>query len=201
MGILQLQERRRVALFVRRDAVGRFATCLVLAPRERFDAALSDRFAAILEHAWNGKVTSVESNVSSDSALGQSLYTLKLDTNDTPTPDLAELERQLAEAATSWGDHFRAALQASLGEVEGRLAARRWGDRFPRPIATISPPRVPLPISNWCDPPLPAARSACAWSASPASHRIAFHCACSTPASRSPSPTSCRRWRSSASGC
>ena len=136
MGILQLQERRRVALFVRRDAVGRFATCLVLAPRERFDAALSDRFAAILEHAWNGKVTSVESNVSSDSALGQSLYTLKLDTNDTPTPDLAELERQLAEAATSWGDHFRAALQASLGEVEGRLAARRSITRRSTPACT-----------------------------------------------------------------
>ena len=56
LGILQLQERRRVALFARRDAVGRFATCLVFAPRERFDAALSDRFAAILEHAWHGKV-------------------------------------------------------------------------------------------------------------------------------------------------
>ncbi len=38
LGILQLQERRRVALFARRDAVGRFATCLVFAPRERFDA-------------------------------------------------------------------------------------------------------------------------------------------------------------------
>ena len=39
LGILQLQERRRVALFARRDAVGRFATCLVFAPRERFDAS------------------------------------------------------------------------------------------------------------------------------------------------------------------
>ena len=130
MGILQLQERRRVALFVRRDAVGRFATCLVLAPRERFDAALGERFADILERAWNGTVTSVDSNVSSDSALGQSLYTLKLD-GDAPTPDLGELERALADAATSWSDHFRAALQAGLGEVEGRLAARRWDDWFP----------------------------------------------------------------------
>ena len=33
LGILQLQERRRVALFARRDPVGRFATCLVFAPR------------------------------------------------------------------------------------------------------------------------------------------------------------------------
>jgi glutamate dehydrogenase len=131
LGILQLQERRRVALFARRDAVGRFATCLVFAPRERFDAALSDHFAAILEQAWQGKVQSVDVSVSSDSALAQVLYTLKLDSNDTPTPDLAELERALAEAATSWGDRFRAALQEKQGEAEGRAAARRWRDWVP----------------------------------------------------------------------
>ncbi len=131
LGILQLQERRRVALFARRDAVGRFATGLVFAPRERFDAALSDHFAAILEHAWQGKVQSVDVSVSSDSALAQVLYTLKLESNDTPTPDLAELERALAEAATSWSDRFRAALQETMGEPEGRDAARRWRDWFP----------------------------------------------------------------------
>jgi len=130
LGILQLQERRRVALFTRRDVVGRFATCLVFAPRERFDAALSDRFAAILEQAWRGKVTSVASSISSDSALAQSLYTLKLEAN-TPAPDLAELEQTLVEAATSWSDRLRAALQMKLGEVEGRAAARRWRDWFP----------------------------------------------------------------------
>jgi glutamate dehydrogenase len=130
LGILQLQERRRVALFVRRDAVGRFATCLVFVPRERFDAALSDHFMAILERAWRGKVQAVDSSVSSDSALAQALYTLKL-SDDATMPDLAELERQLAEAATSWNDRFRAALQASLGEADGRAAARRWRDWFP----------------------------------------------------------------------
>ncbi|HEX9329858.1 MAG TPA: hypothetical protein VF915_25240, partial [Reyranella sp.] len=131
LGILQLQERRRVALFARRDAVGRFATCLVFAPRERFDSALSAHFAAILEQTWQGKVQSVDVSVSSDSALAQVLYTLKLDSNDTPTPDLAELERALAEAATSWSDRFRTALQDKQGEVEGRAAARRWRDWFP----------------------------------------------------------------------
>src|SRR5205814_10677682 len=104
LGILQLQERRRVALFVRRDPVGRFATCLVFAPRERFDAALSDRFGAILEQAWHGKVTSVASSISSDSALAQSLYILKLQSLDSATPDLAQLEQALADAATSWSD-------------------------------------------------------------------------------------------------
>jgi glutamate dehydrogenase len=131
LGILQLQERRRVALFARRDAVGRFATCLVFAPRERFDAALSDRFATILQQAWHAKVTSVAASISSDSALAQSLYTLKLESPQTPTPDVAELEQALAEAATSWSDRLRTTLQASLGEVEGRAAARRWRDWFP----------------------------------------------------------------------
>ena len=131
LGILQLQERRRVALFARRDPVGRFATCLVFAPRERFDAALSDRFARLLEKAWRGKVTSVAGSSSDESALAQTLYTLKLDTPDSPTPDLGELERALADAATSWNDRLRLALQARAGEAEGRAAARKWRDYFP----------------------------------------------------------------------
>src|SRR5712691_6161262 len=99
LGILQLQERRRVALFMRRDSVGRFATCLVFTPRERFDAALSDRFVAILEQAWGGQVTSVAGSSSDESALAQTLYTLKLRTPDTPAPDTADLERALVDAA------------------------------------------------------------------------------------------------------
>ena len=131
LGILQLQERRRVALFARRDAVGRFASNLVFVPRERFDAALSDRFAAILEQAWGGKVTAVTGSASSDAALAQALYTVRLSGPDAATPDLAALEQTLIEAATSWSDRLRGALQAKLGEAEGRAAARRWRQWFP----------------------------------------------------------------------
>jgi glutamate dehydrogenase len=131
LGILQLQERRRVALFSRLDTVGRFATALVFVPRERFDAALADRFASLLEKAWNGEVTSVATSVGSDSALVQSLYTLKLRTPEQAGPDLTALERDLVEAATSWNDRLRTALQDKLGEAEGRAGAKRWRDWFP----------------------------------------------------------------------
>ncbi len=131
LGILQLQERRRVALFSRLDTVGRFATALIFAPRERFDATLSERFTSILEKAWNGQVTSVATSVGSNSALAQSLYTLKLRTPEQAGPDLVELERRLADAATSWTDRLRTTLQAKLGESEGRAAAKRWRDWFP----------------------------------------------------------------------
>ncbi|MBV8413039.1 MAG: NAD-glutamate dehydrogenase, partial [Alphaproteobacteria bacterium] len=131
MGILQLQERRRVALFARRDPVGRFATCLVFTPADRFSAELSARFTTLLEQAWRGTVTSVASSAGSDSALAQALYTLKLESPQSPTPNLVELEQALADAATSWNDRLRALLQAKLGEVEGRAASRRWRDWFP----------------------------------------------------------------------
>ena len=131
MGILQLQERRRVALFTRRDAVERFATNLVFAPRERFDAALSARFAAILEQAWDGKTISVAVSAGSNSALVQALYTVKFNSPSAPAPDLAALEQALVGAATSWSDRLRAALQARLGDAEGRAEARRWRGFFP----------------------------------------------------------------------
>ncbi|HLG47110.1 MAG TPA: NAD-glutamate dehydrogenase [Reyranella sp.] len=124
MGILQLQERHRVALFVRRDPVGRFASCLVFAPRERFDQPLNERFRDILQTAWHGTVTSITGSGSTDSALAQALYTLKLDKPDSPSPDLGQLEQALADAATSWTDRFDAALN-------DRAAARKWRDWFP----------------------------------------------------------------------
>jgi glutamate dehydrogenase len=124
LGILQLQERSRVALFVRRDPVGRFASCLVFAPRERFDAALNERFRRVLQDAWHGEVTSITGSGSTGSPLAQALYTLKLDTPDGPTPDLGELERALTDVATSWDDRLDQALQ-------DRAAGRRWRDWFP----------------------------------------------------------------------
>ncbi|MBS0538566.1 MAG: NAD-glutamate dehydrogenase, partial [Proteobacteria bacterium] len=131
LDILQLQERRQVALFTRRDPVGRFATCLIFAPRERFDHALSERFIAILEQAWGAKVTAVSGLASDESALAHALYTLRLQTPDGASPDLADLERRLIDAATSWNDRLRGALESRLGEAQGRAEARKWRDYFP----------------------------------------------------------------------
>ena len=44
MAILQLGERQRLRLLVRHDAYGRFVTCLIFAPRERYNTELRERF-------------------------------------------------------------------------------------------------------------------------------------------------------------
>ncbi|MGH7033225.1 MAG: NAD-glutamate dehydrogenase, partial [Stellaceae bacterium] len=57
-GILRLQERQRVALFARRDPCGRFVSCFVFVPRDRYDTALRESFAAILESGFAARVES-----------------------------------------------------------------------------------------------------------------------------------------------
>ena len=133
LGILQLQERRRVALFARRDR----RRPLRDLPGVRAARALRCRaerpLRRILEHAWHGKVTSIAGSGSSDSALAQALYTLKLDTPATRRrPTSPSSSSALADAATSWNDRLRAALQAS--------PARSRAARRPAAGATGSPP-------------------------------------------------------------
>jgi glutamate dehydrogenase len=48
MGILQLGERQRFRLFVRRDPFDRFVSCLIYVPRENYGTELRRRFIDIL---------------------------------------------------------------------------------------------------------------------------------------------------------
>ena len=53
-GILQLGERQRFRLFVRRDAFERFVSCLIFVPRENYTTELRRKFQWILLEAFNG---------------------------------------------------------------------------------------------------------------------------------------------------
>ena len=44
--VLNTRERRQLRLFVRRDAYGRFLSCLVYLPRDRYTRAVRERIAA-----------------------------------------------------------------------------------------------------------------------------------------------------------
>jgi glutamate dehydrogenase len=54
MAILQLGERQRLRLLVRQDAYSRFVSCLIFAPRERYNTELRIRFQQILTEAFDG---------------------------------------------------------------------------------------------------------------------------------------------------
>jgi glutamate dehydrogenase len=124
LGILNLQERQRIALFVRRDPLERFVACFVYVPRDRYDTQMRLRFAAILEEAFAGTLMDHYVHVD-ESVLARVEFLIATTRGAVPAVDVAALEQQLAEAGRSWADRVEAAADEAYGEVEGRARLRR----------------------------------------------------------------------------
>jgi glutamate dehydrogenase len=126
MGILHLQERQRVTLFVRRDPFRRFVACLVYVPRDRYDMELRQRIEQILSSTYGGQAATVETRMT-ESVLVR-LYILV--SGQVGEAEAEEVEKRLAEAARSWSDRLVEAL-AGLGEEERSRLGRRYAHAFP----------------------------------------------------------------------
>jgi glutamate dehydrogenase len=149
LGILNLQERQRVALFLRRDPLERFISALVYLPRERYSQELRRRMTRILEEACGGRVIGFHPQLD-DGALGRLHFTIETTRGKVPAIDHAALERRIAEAGRLWSDRLQDALIAALGEARGLELEQRYGDAFPlsyresRPIEDAVADIVPL---------------------------------------------------------
>ncbi len=130
MGILHLQERRRVRLFVHPEPYGRFVSCLVFIPRDRYTTEVREHIAQLLVAAYGSKGYEWNTRLS-ESVLARLHYVLHLETPGGATVDVGELERSVAAAARAWVDDLRDALIASQGEETGLDLLRVWADAFP----------------------------------------------------------------------
>jgi glutamate dehydrogenase len=130
MGILHLQERQRVRLFVRRDTYGRFFSCLVFVPRERYNTEIRRRMQDILQRAFNG--TNAEFNVRlSESVLARLHFIIYTTPGEIPDYDVDGIEKRLVEATRSWTDNLYDALIEHLGEERGTELFRKYREAFP----------------------------------------------------------------------
>ena len=130
LGILALQERRRVRMFVHREQYGRFVSCLVYLPRDRYNTPVRVRIADLLLDEFGA--TSYEWNTYlSASVLARLHFVLRVDPLVTPNIDLAALEARVAAAARAWTDDLRDALISVCGEEEGLDLFRVWSNAFP----------------------------------------------------------------------
>jgi glutamate dehydrogenase len=130
LAILHLGERRRVRLFVRRDAFGRFLSCLVYLPLERYNTEVRRRIEHILRDAFDGESVDFSARVS-ESVLARLHVVVHTDPAATRDYDVAAIESQLAEATRTWSDDFHDALIEQLGEERGADLYRRYGEAFP----------------------------------------------------------------------
>jgi glutamate dehydrogenase len=130
LGILHLGERQRVRLFVRRDVFGRFLSCLVYLPRDRFNTENRQRIQEILMEAFGGVSADYTTRVS-ESVLASLHVIVYVDPASVVEFDVAELEARLASATRAWTDDLRDALVEQLGEERAGWLFERYGDAFP----------------------------------------------------------------------
>ena len=129
MGVLHLQERQRVKLFVRRDTYGRFFSCLVFVPRDRYNTEIRERMQGILLRAFDGE--NVEYNVRlSESVLARVHFIIYTKPGENPEYDEEEIERRIVEATRSWADNLYEALVEQCGEEQGTELYRKYRDAF-----------------------------------------------------------------------
>ena len=130
LGILHLQDRQRLRLFVRADTFGRYVACLVFVPRDRYNTALRERMQQVLEHAFGATESEFQAQLS-ESSLARLLFTLRTP-NAVPTEvDTADLEQRLLEISRSWPDRLRDALIEAAGEEHGNRLFEAYGRAFP----------------------------------------------------------------------
>jgi glutamate dehydrogenase len=143
MSVLRLRERKQLRLFVRKDAYGRYMSCLVFLPRDRYTTQIRLRIQEILRSAFDG--TSVDySAMVGDSALAR-LHVVVRGERGRPLPDdvdLIELEARLVNATRSWTDDLADAILEQCGEERAGALTRRYANAFPEGYKADFPART-----------------------------------------------------------
>ncbi len=129
--IMHLQERRETRLYVRPDDYGRFVSCLVYLPRDRYTTRVRQQVAETLRAAFDG--TSTEYTVLVTESVLARLHVIVHLPAGAPVPevDLTALEVRLAAATQSWDDQFTQAVVTAVGEERAKPLLNAFADAFP----------------------------------------------------------------------
>ena len=141
MGILHLQERQRLRLFVREDLFQRFVSCLVYVPRDRYNTDLRERMQVLLQQAFASDSSSFSTQFS-ESMLARVHFHVRTQPGQIPEYSVADLEARLREAMSSWVDHLFRALLEDVGEAQGNRLFQRYGQAFPAAYREDFEPRT-----------------------------------------------------------
>jgi glutamate dehydrogenase len=131
LAVLHLQERRQLRLFLRRDDYGRFMSCMVYLPRDRYTTQVRNAMEQILLDAFDG--TSIDyTALVSESVLARLHFVVRVaPSHIVPEVDAAQVEARLVRATRTWDDDFIDALRDSCGLEKAIRLARVYADAFP----------------------------------------------------------------------
>ncbi|MDX6228149.1 MAG: glutamate dehydrogenase [Frankiales bacterium] len=128
--VMALVERPQVGVVLRRAPSGRYVSCLVYVPADRYSPAVADRVEAVLREALGGS-DSEATVVVNDSPLARLHVIVTVDPHAARDVDGEALRVVLAAVARSWQDDLHDALIAEQGPDRGEATWRRYGPAFP----------------------------------------------------------------------
>jgi glutamate dehydrogenase len=144
LGVLRLRERKQVKLFLRRDDYGRYISCLIYLPRDRYTTQVRQRMQELLLKALGGRTLDYSAMIG-ESALARLQVVIRGERgNPLPEPgvDVEELEKRLAAITRSWEDDLAAALTEMASEEEAPGLIRRYLSAFPEGYKADFPPEM-----------------------------------------------------------
>ncbi|MCF1427224.1 MAG: NAD-glutamate dehydrogenase [Shewanella sp.] len=130
-GVLQMQDRDKLKLFVRKDGFGRFFSCMMYVSKDRYNTKLREDTQHILGKYFNSDKEVEFTTYFSESTLARTHYIVNVDNNNMDV-DVAAIETDLIEAARSWEDKLYSALNTSLGDDMGNRLSKKYFNAFPR---------------------------------------------------------------------
>ncbi len=130
MGILHLQERQKVRLFIRKDAHNRFFSCLVFIPRDHFNTGLRQKIWRILTDSLHGESITFVTTFSK-SPLAQIHFAVRINPDEPHDYDIDEIEEKIIDASRTWHDALRENLIEKYGEATGIIYANDYHRAFP----------------------------------------------------------------------
>src|SRR5690606_39783228 len=131
-GVLAVAERRKLKPFLRHDPYGRFFSCLVYLPRERYTTTSRLAMQEVLLAELNGTGLEYSTRVG-ESALARVHFTVHTDPEQSVEPDLARIQPQHEEAIHTCDDQTVEQVDDGLSGREQRLRPRSRREMLSQP--------------------------------------------------------------------
>ena len=130
MGIVSLEAKPQVKLFVRHDPFARFVSAMIYVPRERFSTDLRDEVMRMIEQAYGGRTSSFYTQLT-DSPLARLHMFIETGPDTVAAVDEGQLEQQIITRTNIWADSLREAMQASHKGDDAETLAQSFVQSFP----------------------------------------------------------------------
>ncbi|MBL4829261.1 MAG: NAD-glutamate dehydrogenase [Aliivibrio sp.] len=131
MGVVRMQDRDMLRLFVRKDPFGRFYSCMVYVNKERYNTELRTQTQRIFQQYFGSDQHVEFTTFFSESPLARTHYLVRVDNNNSDV-DVKTIEHNLVEAASTWDDRLAEAIIANIGESKGTPVSKQYKRAFPR---------------------------------------------------------------------